>query len=210
MSRAPIPGEVKTRLIPALGAGGAAALQARLLTGLVDRLIAGGIDALTLWIDGPLDHPALAPMTALPQVNVAPQPDGDLGARMQSILDAGLGNGEPAVLLGSDLPELEAATVLRALSVVRAEAPAAIAPTRDGGFCLLALARPVPGLFSGRDFSHAGVYQETLSRLIGHSGRADDVVILPEQWDVDEPEDLRRLAEIEGYGDLADGFPTVR
>src|SRR5690242_12735362 len=85
LARAPIPGQAKTRLIPALGAAGAATLQARLIEHAVGTAAAAG--PVTLWGTPDTSHPAFG-ATAARGVELKRQPDGDLGARILAAMTA--------------------------------------------------------------------------------------------------------------------------
>src|SRR5215467_14599348 len=87
LAKAPLPGFAKTRLAPALGADGAAALQGRLIERAVDTARAANIGPVTLWAAPDQDHPAFQTLAALFGVTLSRQPDGDLGDRMLAALD---------------------------------------------------------------------------------------------------------------------------
>src|SRR5215471_20947336 len=103
LAKAPLPGLAKTRLAPALGADGAAALQARLIERAVETARAADIGPVTLWAAPDQDHPAFQTLAALFGVKLAPQPDGDLGARMLAAIAAA---GGPVLVIGTDCAAL--------------------------------------------------------------------------------------------------------
>src|SRR3984957_2874419 len=106
LAKAPLPGLAKTRLAPALGADGAAALQARLIERAVETARTANIGPITLWAAPDQDHPAFQTLAALFGVAPARQPDGDLGLRMLAALEAADG---PALVIGTDCPALQPA-----------------------------------------------------------------------------------------------------
>src|SRR5262249_56246050 len=106
LAKAPLPGLAKTRLAPALGADGAAALQARLIERAAETARAANIGRVTLWAAPDQDHPAFQMLAALFGVELARQPDGDLGIRMLTALAAA---GGPAIVIGTDCPALQPA-----------------------------------------------------------------------------------------------------
>jgi len=87
LAKAPVAGLVKTRLIPALGADGAAALHARLIERTVETACAAAIGPVTLWVT-PGPHPCFTALASRFQIALAAQPDGDLGARMLAACQA--------------------------------------------------------------------------------------------------------------------------
>jgi uncharacterized protein len=82
MAKAPVAGYAKTRLIPALGAAGAAALALRLLQSTAAQALAADIGPVTLCCTPDTAHPAFAALSADARVNLEAQCSGDLGQRM--------------------------------------------------------------------------------------------------------------------------------
>src|SRR6516162_8174352 len=88
LAKAPLPGFAKTRLIPALGADGAASLQARLVERAVATACAAVIGPVTLWATPDESHPLCQAIGAHLGVALARQSDGDLGTRMLAAIAA--------------------------------------------------------------------------------------------------------------------------
>ena len=187
LAKAPLPGLAKTRLAPALGADGAAALQARLIERAVETARAANIGPVTLWAAPDQDHPAFQTLAALFGVKLARQPDGDLGSRMLAALDAARG---PAVVIGTDCPALQPAHLRAAAEALAGGVDAVVVPVEDGGYALIGMRDPEPALFADMPWSTAGVMAETRRRLtrLGLSWREPARL-----WDVDLPEDVERL-----------------
>ena len=137
-------------------------------------------------------HPALTRWAARSGATLHPQQGNDLGARMQAALRSALDRGRPALLIGTDCPALDAAHLAAAADALR-DHDAVFVPAEDGGYVLVGLARAVDA-FEGIAWSAAGVMAATHARLAaaGASWRE-----LPPLWDVDRPEDLRRLAALD-------------
>lgn len=182
-ARYPEPGRAKTRLIPALGAEGAARVYAQLLEHTVAqaraselpfelRSTGGQSDAFHAWLGDDLA--------------ITDQGEGDLGARMARVP-------APALIIGSDCPGLSA-PILKAAAVALAERPVVIGPASDGGYYLIGLAEPMPFLFDDIEWSTPQVFAETLARL---AARGIGPAILPELSDVDLPEDLEQWPELQ-------------
>jgi hypothetical protein len=95
----------------------------------------------------------------------------------------------PAVLIGSDCPSLRAEDI-RAAAGSLATHDAVFQPAEDGGYVLVGLARVLPGLFEGIGWGKASVMRDTRSRLRAAAATWRE---LPSRWDVDRPEDYRRL-----------------
>jgi rSAM/selenodomain-associated transferase 1 len=179
-TRFPEPGRAKTRLIPALGATGAAALHRRLTEATLATLRQTGLDE-EVWVTGaPLD--AFADWLGAATLRL--QAGGDLGARMARALDPA-----PAIIVGSDLPDLAPAHIAEAVRLL-AEGKVALGPAEDGGYYLLGLPTPAPFLFGAMDWGTDGVLAETTRRLTAN-GRAYG--LLSTLADLDRPEDLSRF-----------------
>src|ERR1043166_3163716 len=146
LAKAPIAGSVKTRLIPALGAEGAAALHARLIERTVETACAAHIGPVTLWVTPAAPHAGFAAVASRFHIALAPQPDGDLGARMLAACEATAG---AAIVIGTDCPALTPPHLREAADVLRAGIDAVITPAEDGGYVLIGSRRPQPDLFTG-------------------------------------------------------------
>lgn len=182
------PGRVKTRLIGALTAEQAAELHEALLRDLLGRLAGGEFSLRLAWA---LEAGESPPPWSPPWVR---QQGADLGARLHGALAGAAAEGCAAVAaVGSDHPDLGRADVEGAFARVEAGAGVALAPAGDGGYALIALAAAAvqPELFARIPWSTPRVLDETLARCrqVGL-----EVALLPEQRDLDTPEDLRRLA----------------
>jgi rSAM/selenodomain-associated transferase 1 len=175
-TRWPRPGEAKTRLIPALGADGAAALHKRLTERMVAIVQAAGL-ALEVRSTG---ADAQAFRDWLGDVAVVDQGEGDLGARLARAAEA-----TPVLLLGADVPDVTP-DHLRDAAAELAAHPLVIGPAEDGGYWLLGLAVPMPQLFEGVAWGTETVFAETLTRA------PVPPVLLPVLADLDRPEDLAR------------------
>lgn len=187
-AKAPVAGEVKTRLAGMLGADGAAGLHA----GLVRRALAvageSRVGPVELWCAPDDRHPFFARCAAEFGATLRVQRGANLGERMRAAFDAALAAGDALVTVGSDCPALTAADLRAAAEAVR-HCDVAIAPAEDGGYVMLALSAPAP-IFDGIEWGAASVMRETRRRLqaAGIAWRE-----LPPSWDVDRPEDYARL-----------------
>jgi len=207
-AKAPIPGTVKTRLIPALSAADAAVLHAR----LVERTAAAVAAArralpaarAELWCAPDCADPELEAIAARHALTMLPQRGADLGARMRDALASAMP--QSAVLVGSDCPTLDAALLLRAATALERE-PVVFVPTEDGGYALVGCRGVVPDCFDGIAWGGPAVMRETRRRL-AHAGIAWKE--LTTAWDVDTPADLDRLARDAAYASLLDGLAYAR
>jgi rSAM/selenodomain-associated transferase 1 len=188
MVKAPRPGLAKTRLIPALGAAGAAALAQAFIADSAVLLRGSGADAVVLATPAEAT-PALSAVTGLPALV---QRDGDLGARMHgAFADLFARGGSPVLLIGADAPTLPPQHLGAALSLAVTNPEAVVlGPAEDGGYWCIALTRPQPCLFSSIAWGTASVLAETQAR----ARRFGIPVVLAPRWhDVDQPADLDQL-----------------
>lgn len=190
MAKAPLPGLAKTRLIPALGAAGAAALAARMLRHALDEALAAGLGPVTLCAAPQASHPAFATFAREGRITMANQGEGDLGARMQRAFERALTAHAGALLIGTDAPALDAA-VLRAAHAALTAHDAVLVPAHDGGYVLIGLRGMAPRLFEDMPWSTPQVLALTRERL-RESGLC--WAELPALHDIDEPADLVHLA----------------
>lgn len=188
MAKAPLPGFAKTRLIPALGADGAAALAARLLDHALQQALAAALGPVDLCCAPDAAHPALARHAGRPGLVLSAQGDGDLGARMARAFARWLPHG-PVLMTGTDAPALDAAVLHQATAALQT-VDAVFVPALDGGYALIGLRQPAPTLFEGIAWSTAQVMAQTRTRLATAGLRHVELAPLP---DIDEPADLVHL-----------------
>lgn len=188
LARAPIPGQAKTRLIPALGAVGAARLQRWLLQRTMAMALVADVGPVTLWCAGDPRHPDFALCRAFGAVSVRLQPEGDLGRRMLTAMRASA-TADGVLAIGTDCPALTPAH-LRTAAASLPRHDAVVFPAEDGGYVLIGMRRPHPAMFTGIDWGSDRVMAQTRKRLTEYSLSWVEPVTL---WDVDRPADLARL-----------------
>jgi uncharacterized protein len=183
----PVAGRVKTRLVPSVTPAEAAELAAAFFADTLTLARSCDWARVVVACDG--DPSALA-LTA--DVEVWPQGSGDLGERMERILNRALGDSSAAIAIGTDSPGLPR-RFLDAARLHLVGNDAVVGPSDDGGFYLLGLRRCPAGLLRGLPWSIATTRAETVARL--HSFGLS--VAETEPWfDVDVHVDLARLAEL--------------
>jgi rSAM/selenodomain-associated transferase 1 len=191
-ARAPRPGTVKTRLIPLLGAEGAAALHARLVEQTLETARAAAFRRIELHGAPDVDDPFFRACAAHFAVALAAQADGDLGARMLAAFESVLATHPRALLLGSDCPALTARHLQQAERALRDGADAVFVPCEDGGYALIGLKCVDAKLFEDIAWGSDRVMAETRVRLEQRGWTWRELETL---WDVDRPEDYARFIE---------------
>jgi rSAM/selenodomain-associated transferase 1 len=190
-ARAPVPGQVKTRLTPALGPDGAARLHRRLTEALLTRLAALAAMPVELWATPDPAHPFFVSAAQRWPVTVHQQQGDDLGERLATAASAALTRADAVVLIGTDCPELSNDYLCLAAQQLQSH-DAVIGPAHDGGYVLLGLKRAAPSLFSRMPWGSAQVAALTIQRMqrLGWTW-----LELPTLHDIDRPEDLAHLPD---------------
>lgn len=188
LAKAPIPGQAKTRLIPALGADSAARLQRWLLQRTVAMALVADVGPVTLWCAGDPLHPDFALCRAYGSVTVRPQPRGDLGERMlMALRESSAADG--TLVIGTDCPALTASHLREAAATLHGT-EAVVYPAEDGGYVLIGMREPLAEAFTGVDWGTELVMDQTRQQFGKHGSRWEEPLTL---WDVDRPDDLERL-----------------
>ena len=188
-ARAPVPGEVKTRLAPLLGFDGAAGLHAGLVRQALSVAVGAGVGEVELWCTPDTRHEFFARCARDSGARLREQRGADLGERMRAAAEDAHADGAAVLLIGSDCPALTPAH-LREAAHALATHDAVLVPAEDGGYVLAGLARALPAMFAGVSWGTSAVLRETRARLEGCGATWRELAPL---WDVDRPEDYARL-----------------
>ncbi len=189
-AKAPVPGQVKTRLIGTLGRRGATGLYRRLLRRTLSMATAARLCPVQLWCAPDSRHGFFGACRREYGVTLHRQRGGDLGARMQQALAVVLRHSSCALLIGGDCPSLNEAVLRTALAALTQGRDAVVGPAEDGGYVLIGLRNPCAALFRTIPWGSGTVLAATRRRL---RRSALNWVELPPGWDVDRPADVRRL-----------------
>ncbi len=191
-AKAPVPGQVKTRLAGKLGQRGAARLYRWLLRRTLATATGASLCSVQLWCTPNSRHGFFGTCQRDYGVTLHRQQGADLGQRMHRALVTVLRNSPYAVLIGADCPSLGLAELRYALTVLAQGRDAVLGPAADGGYVLLGLRRPAAPLFRNIVWGSDQVLAATRQRLqrVGLNW-----VELPPGWDVDRSPDLRRLKQ---------------
>jgi rSAM/selenodomain-associated transferase 1 len=186
-ARAPVLGRVKSRLGAAIGDQAALDVYLRLAEDTLSRLAEVPGVRTELWLDGPADS-VVRQWCRRWRLPLRKQRGEELGQRMYQAMMDSLEAELRGLVVGTDCPPVDAAYVVRAVEALRHH-DLVLGPAEDGGFGLIGLARPAPGLFAGVRWGGAAVLHDTLVNAIASGLR---VCLLPQIWDVDTVDDWRR------------------
>ena len=183
-AKAPIPGRVKTRLATVIGAARAAELHRAFVADMIAKL-----REFREVADIELHTDIVTDAWKEPDVAHDLQTPGDLALKLFHAIGGALRAGRPqALIFGSDSPTLPHAHVQRLLDSM---ADVTLGPCEDGGYYAIACRRADSRMFAEVEWSTRNVLEQTerSARACGLSVERSDV-----WYDVDEPEDLARLA----------------
>lgn len=200
MARAPLPGQVKTRLLPHLSPGQCAELYLAFLRDVID--LAVSVPPFTPFLAfTPEKEEAFFRGLVLrsdlsdsrraeSEIELAPQAGGGLGGRMQALMSQlECREYSPVVIVGSDIPALQPRTLLRSLECLQST-DLCLGPCPDGGYYLVGARHSCAALFRGIPWSTPRVLPATLERA---KSAGISVSLLEECADVDTFDDLGRL-----------------
>jgi len=181
-ARQPLAGRAKTRLIPALGAEGAARLAQVMLGHALAEAASANLGPVEL-VGDPHPDDWEVPVG---DVATSAQSGADLGERMGAAVERTLARGGRVIVTGTDCPILDAARIAEAARALDAH-DVAIIPAVDGGYVLIGFARFDRSIFAGVEWGADEVLAATLANIqtLGWSAWQGDP--LP---DIDDPGDL--------------------
>ena len=191
LAKAPIPGQVKTRLCPPFSFADAAALYACLLEDTAEEMarLTRVCRYLFYAPSGSGRILRRSPFSGFEQI---PQSRGNLGKRMAGAFDTAFSRcAARVVLVGADCPTLSATIVREAFRELASCAEAVFGPSNDGGFYLIALSSRAPSLFRGVDWGTGSVLSEVSQRC---RSAGLPYALLPSAQDIDTADDVTSLA----------------
>jgi uncharacterized protein len=195
-AKAPQPGSVKTRLIPALGAVGAATLARKFLAHTVQQALAANVGKVELCMSPAPANAAWNGVDLPDEIELAAQGEGDLGERMaravRRVTHPTETSATSVMLMGTDCPALTAPLLKQAALQLQTH-DAVLLPAHDGGYVLLGLKSPCPELFEHMAWSTSVVCAETLRRMAALNLRVWQGSTL---HDIDEPADLQHVPDL--------------
>jgi rSAM/selenodomain-associated transferase 1 len=196
-AKAPVPGQVKTRLCPPLTADEAATIHGTFVLDTLERTKAA-VMKLKLHADRYL---ACAPSSTLAffrileerqAVSLIEQEGEDLGARMNRACETLFQRGHQQVLIvGTDVPSLPLDYYRQALDQLERH-DVVVGPALDGGYYMIGLKKLLPALFQDIPWSTDRVLTMTREKAVDMGLQ---VALLPEWRDIDTIEDLRVLID---------------
>jgi rSAM/selenodomain-associated transferase 1 len=194
MAKAPVAGQVKTRLLSSFTDEEAAELSRSLLVDQLNHL--QELDKTDFYLAfAPDDARLLMEQLAPACFYLFPQQGDDLGGRMAAVFERLFQMGHKNIaLIGGDLPPVPLRFFDQAYAFLESSKKRVVlGPSRDGGYYLVGCNRPTPEMFRGMSWSHSEVLTETQNKLSSLKVNYD---LLPLWFDIDTADDLRHLESV--------------
>ena len=191
-AREPVAGQVKTRLIPALGAEGACHLYQQLLEHTLNTGIQSALADIQLCITPESDTAYFNRLSQAKHFQLSIQTGDDLGQRMFNAMASALKHYKKVLLIGTDCPFLSADDLQQAIAALD-NYNMVFSPAYDGGYVLVGAKNIIVEIFSAIDWGTERVMQQTRSCL---NNTDLSWYELAKQYDIDVPEDLRHIEQL--------------
>lgn len=189
--KAPISGQVKTRLQPAMTPEQALAAHKQLARMTLERALQSCLCPLVLCCAPDSAHAFFQQCEKEYSLTLLQQRGHDLGERMHHALSEALTSCRHAVLIGCDCPSLTVDDLREVLVALQQDSDVAIGPAEDGGYVLIGLNAPHPDLFRDVTWGSDRVMFETLQRVALAGLKLHELRM---QWDVDTMDDWIRYS----------------
>lgn len=192
-AKAPIPGEVNTRLIPHIGVEAATQLQSDLIHDRLHQLAASQLCDTQLWCSPDIKHGLFSQCVADYGITLFKQNGIDLGERMSSAIKQGLEHYKNVVLIGTDVPSLNIERIKQAIELLRQGDKVVLVPAKDGGYVLIGMSRYYPEVFLTVPWGTDRVLAKTRGNIVA---LGLTLTALEACWDIDRVEDYERYREL--------------
>ena len=186
LTKAPDPGQVKTRLIPLLGEAAAAELYSQLVHNCLGLCTRAALSPVDIWCSPSSEHPFFQQCKARYRATLHTQGPGDLGQRMSQAIRTTLEDADYVVVIGADCPALCSADLVAAFNALDTGTDVVIGPAEDGGYYLIGMRNHHAFLFTDIPWSTPAVLSTTAERIRTQNLRLHT---LPLRKDLDTPED---------------------
>lgn len=199
-SKAPVAGQVKTRLQPDIGAEACATLQERMIRKTLATALVSSADRVLLYTSPDTHHPLFQDLGKQHDISILSQSGDSLGERMRHALYQTLKTPGPVLLIGTDCPSLTPTILDQCFDALEQGTECIMVPAIDGGYVLIGMNRHHADIFEDIAWGTERVLEQTLERLkrSGLSYRC-----LPALNDIDTLSDLKECTDL----DISDLLP---
>jgi len=191
--KAPIAGQVKTRLMPQLSADQAAQVHRELTIRVLSMLSAAKLCPIQLWCSPDTTDPFFTECAEQYELSLHQQLGDDLGERMHNAISVSLVQSNRVLLIGCDCPSLTVDDVNSALYQLQHDRDVVFSPAEDGGYVMVGMKKAQASLFMNMTWGH----QNVLSTSYERAEKAElNLIETRKHWDVDTFKDLQRYREL--------------
>lgn len=191
-AKAPVPGQVNTRLIPAIGEEQATRLQYELIHQRLSLLTQPKLCEVLLYCAPDISHPCFKECADEYSVNLVEQQGVDLGVRMANAIEEQSQYFKNVVVVGTDAPALELDRIEQAIVQLRDGKEVVVVPASDGGYVLIGMSQYYKALFCSVPWGTDRVMTKTRGNSVAAGLK---MVELETCWDIDTPEDYARYKQ---------------
>jgi len=184
-TKSPVPGQVKTRLLPVLTAEQACDVHKKLLNHCVSQVQHADWQC-QLWSTD-VQHTYIRELAQRHAMSLHRQKGEDLGDKMRHAVNQSLINFSYVILIGSDCPSIDVKLVSAAIKSLQTGNEVVLAPADDGGYVLIGMSIGAGSLFNEIEWGTDQVLTITRERLALAGVRWHELEM---QRDIDRPEDL--------------------
>jgi len=200
-AKPPVAGFAKTRLIPALGEHGAASLYGRLLKKTLDSVCHNNDWDVQLWLANNLMPDYISELKNKYAISAKYQQGHDLGERMFHAITNSLRHYKKVALIGTDCPAIDQHLISNTFAMLD-EVDLVFSPAEDGGYVQIAARKIEKAVFDQVEWGSELVLSQTKVNI---KQTTLSVAFTKTYWDVDTPQDLKRLKK--EYYALAKDLP---
>ena len=187
--KAPIAGQVKTRLMPQFSAEQAADVHITLTQGVLSLLSKSQLCQVQLWCSPDLHHPFFTQCAQENDVSLHVQHGQDLGERMHHAISAALENSSKVLLIGCDCPSLTVDDFEFAIKSLKSNKDIVFSPAEDGGYVMVGMVAPQPLVFLNMTWGHEAVFKNSQNKA---TKAGLNLIQTRQHWDVDNIADWQR------------------
>ena len=191
--KAPIAGQVKTRLMPDLSSQQAVEIHIELTNRILSLLSKNQLSPIQLWCSPNINHSFFQQCETNYQLSLHTQQGDDLGERMHHAITSALETSAAVILMGCDCPSFESNDLEFAITALQAENDIVIAPAEDGGYVMIGMTQAQPQLFLNLTWGHDQVFKNTRQRMSELDLKCIETCM---HWDIDTADDLQRYQSL--------------
>jgi len=188
--KAPIAGQVKTRLMPHLSAEQAVDVHKTLTHGVLSLLSKSQLFPIQLWCSPDTQHSFFTQCAQRYDVSLQGQQGRDLGERMHHAINTALESSSKVLLIGTDCPSLTIDDFEFASNALIQNNDIVFSPAEDGGYVMVGMIKPQPLVFCNMTWGHENVFNDSQSRA---TKAGLNLIQTRQHWDVDTFNDWQRF-----------------